>query len=310
MTTSAVRGPGPAPVSVVVPTLGRPSLVSCMQSLSRCRPAPAEVLVTAQGEPKELAELVGRVGPPGTRVVEHRGHGVSSNTNLGVRLAAHPVVTVTHDDCTVQADWIGVAYELACRYPNAILTGRVLPSGDPARVPSCKTDPDSHDFTGELEPGALYPSNMVLPRDLVMASGGFDERFDPLGAAEDCDLAYRWLRAGLSLRYEPALVVHHHDWRTEEELARLYVDYGRGLGALYAKHLRAGDNAIFCFLARDVRLALVILRRRLLRVPSSLDWPSGLPAGLPRGLVFGLRRMGPGSPWDGTARAARPRSPA
>jgi GT2 family glycosyltransferase len=160
-------------------------------------------------------------------------------------------------------------------------------------VPSCKLDPAPHDFTGELDLGSLYAGNMVLPRDRVLAFGGFDERFDPLGTAEDCDFAYRWLRAGLSLRYEPELVVHHHDWRSDEELARLYVKYGRGLGALYARRLLERDRLIVPFVARDVRAVVALLRDRLLGRPIAPYRRWALPSGLPLGLVSGLRRLGP-----------------
>jgi len=300
------------PVSVVVPTLGRASLAACLRSLRDCRPLPGEVLVVAQGQAAGLEELAARAGPPGVRVVRDSGFGVSRNRNLGLRLAAHAVVAVTDDDCTVQADWIARAFELAREHPDAILTGRVLPVGDPDRVPSWKDEPEPHDFSGEIDTGALYPNNMVLPRDRILAFGGFDERFRPSEFAEDCDLAYRWLRAGLPLRYEPGLVVHHHDWRTDEELERLYVLYGRGLGALYAKHLREGDREILRFLRRDVRLAVVALLERLRRRDVPPRWPHGLPVGLPLGLLYGFRHLPPGSPWGvrRDARAARRRAPA
>jgi len=306
------------PVSVVVPTLGRPSLIACVRSLADCRPLPAEVLVLVQGGAHELAAAAARQGPAGTRVVADDGRGVSSNRNHGLRLAAHPVIAVTDDDCTVEPDWIAAAHALAGAHPAAVLTGRVLPVGDAARVPSCKVDTDPHDFTGELEPGALYPNNMVLPRDEVLALGGFDERFGPCEAAEDGDFAYRWLRAGRTLRYEPALVVHHHDWRTDDQLAHLYRNYSRGLGALYGKHLRAGDRHMIRFMLRDARTALGMLKLRLLRRPVPADWRRGLPSGLPGGVVFGLRHLGPRSPWSvtpperppGAAPQVRPRSPA
>ena len=75
----------------------------------------------------------------------------------------------------------------------------------------------------------------------AVLEGGFDELFGPAEAAEDNEFCYRWLRSGGSLRYEPSLVVWHHDWRSPRELERLYVRYARGQGFFYAKHLRRGD---------------------------------------------------------------------
>lgn len=59
------------------------------------------------------------------------------------------------------------------------------------------------------------PNNMVLDRDTVIKL--FDEG---VGVAEDNDLCWRWLSAGRTIRYEPDLVVTHHDWRTTGEIER------------------------------------------------------------------------------------------
>lgn len=284
------------PVSVVVPTLGRPSLDACLRSIAGCRPAAAEIVVVVQFRHLEVARLVADGGLTNVRVVSDPGSGVASSTNLGIRHAAHQAVAVTHDDCTVAHDWVGTAGQLSRAYPAAVLTGRVLPVGDPERVPSCKADPVSRDFTGALDPGALYPADMVLPRDRFMSFGGFDERFGPATTAEDCDFAYRWLKAGCSLRYEPSLVVHHHDWRTTKELSRLYFRYGIGLGAMYGKHLRAGDRAVLRFLVRDLRALDAALRARRHGPSQQFTDRLHFSAGLPKGLVDGLRRFGPVTP--------------
>jgi GT2 family glycosyltransferase len=105
--------------------------------------------------------------------------------------------------------------------PDKIVTGRVLPVGEASAVLDTVDDPVARDYTGEARGGLLFPNNMVLSRTLVLAEGGFDERFGPEEAAEDNDFCYRWLRAGRRLAYDPALTVHHRDWRSPEELERL-----------------------------------------------------------------------------------------
>ena len=70
------------------------------------------------------------------------------------------------------------------------------------------------DYTGSITSGVLFPANMVFSRDALSEFGGFDERAGLMLAAEDNDLCYRWLVDGRSLRYEPELVVWHHDWRS------------------------------------------------------------------------------------------------
>ena len=138
------------------------------------------------------------------------------------------------------------------------------------------------DFT-KPQPWGLFPGNAGGARTPLLELGGFDER-DAFGvAAEDNDLAWRWLRTGRSIRYRPELIVWHHDWRTDKEIVDRYVEYGRGQGALYAKHLKAGDLRIAPWLARDVARGLRAQAGRYIkrRAPHT-DWRQGLFPGVPR----------------------------
>jgi len=278
------------PVSVVVPTLGRPSLRPCVESLVACTPRAAEVLLVTQGDEQAADALAGEFREMAVRVVPCPGRGVARGRNLGLAAAAHELVLITDDDCTVAPDWVATAASLAAAHPAAIVTGRVLPVGDPDLVPSFKDDPTPHDFTGEVHGGALFPNNMVCRRSATLAAGGFDERFGPEEAAEDNDFCYRWLKAGGSLRYEPSLVVHHHDWRSPDELRRLYVRYATGQGFFYAKHLRRGDRTMLRWIGRDAYWAVRgAVAARVKRRPGWVDPRRGIARGLPVGLVRGAR---------------------
>lgn len=287
-----------ADVTVVIPTLGRiERLRACLESLAACEPPPAEVLLVAQDRVDEVRDLLASFPTLPAGVVACEGRGVSRSRNAGLRAARHRLVLVTDDDCTVASDWVAVATRLAAEAPGAIVTGRVLPAGDPRFVPSVKDDPEPHDFTGETHGGALFPNNMVVDREAVLAAGGFDERFGPAEAAEDNEFCYRWLRAGHALHYRPELLVWHHDWRTPEALDRLYVAYARGQGFFYAKHLRRGDMTMLRYLARDLwwagrGVAAAVVRRR----PSWTDPRRGILRGLPAGLRRGWRAYGPTRP--------------
>jgi GT2 family glycosyltransferase len=73
--------------------------------------------------------------------------------------------------------------------------------------------------------------------------GFFDE--DPrLSTAEDCEWAYRVVRAGVSITYLPDAVVHHLAWRDKGERSTQYADYARSHGGFYGKYLRRGDFLI------------------------------------------------------------------
>ncbi len=286
--------PEPVPVTVAIPTIGRREpLRRCLVSLARCSPAPAELIVVDQSCDPSIEGLVADASGDLARVVLSHGLGVAKARNDGLRVAEHEVVLVTDDDCTVPRDWVATGWRLATLHPGAIVTGQVVPVGDPRAVPSTKEDLLPRDLSSERRGGWLFGNNMVLPRVAVLELGGFDERFGPEEAAEDNEFCYRWLKARRTLRYEPSLAVQHHDWRSRDDLERLYVRYARGEGFFYAKHLRRGDLRMLRFLARDLCWALrghasgVVNRRE-----SWTDSRRGILRGLPGGLVSGWRCYG------------------
>ena len=282
------------PVTVVIPTIGRlEPLRRCLESLASSDPPPAEVLVVDQSHDATLVPLVDELGDGRTRVVASLGLGVARARNDGLRAATNDVVLVTDDDCTVPASWAATGWRLATTHPGAIVTGRVLPVGDPRAVPSTKDDPLPVDLSSERRGGWLFGNNMALPRGAVLDLGGFDERFGPEEAAEDNEFCYRWLRAGRPLRYEPSLVVQHHDWRSPEELERLYVRYARGEGFFYAKHLRRGDLRMLRFVVRDLAWGVRGLASGLLKGRESwTDSRRGVFKGMPGGFAAGWRAYG------------------
>ena len=285
---------GTVPVTVVIPTIGRHEpLRRCLESLASSDPPPAEVLVVDQSHDATLVPLVDELGDGRTRVVASLGLGVARARNDGLRAATNDVVLVTDDDCTVPASWAASGWRLATTHPGAIVTGRVLPVGDPRAVPSTKDDPLPVDLSSERRGGWLFGNNMALPRAAVLDLGGFDERFGPEEAAEDNEFCYRWLRAGRPLRYEPSLVVQHHDWRSPEELERLYVRYARGEGFFYAKHLRRGDLRMLRFVVRDLAWGVRGLASGLLKGRESwTDSRRGVFKGMPGGFAAGWRAYG------------------
>ncbi len=279
------------PVTVVIPTVGRPALLrQALTSIASTDPQPSEVLVIDQGEHGATASVVDEIDLGFVRAVRCDGAGRGRAVNVGLREASHPIVLITDDDCTVECDWIGVATDGMGAVPDGILTGRVLPVGDsPEMVPSTMTLDEARDYTGTIEHGVLFGGNMVCPRDAVLALGGFDSEIVP--AAEDCDFCYRWLRSGGRLRHEPALVVHHHDWRSPAELNRRYVEYFKGQGMFYAKHLLAGDRRVLGFVLGDLyRACRALIKGLFWRVPRWTDYRRGAFAGIPQGLWAGWRR--------------------
>jgi GT2 family glycosyltransferase len=231
-------------------------LTACLKSILACDPPAAEIVVVDQSGDDGVRRCVHALAASTIRVVTCPGRGIARATNLGFASATHEMVLVTHDDCSVATDWVVVAHRLLRAHPEAIFTGRVLPPDNSGYVPSTISSEQPHDYTGTVTSGVLYPANMAMERTALLAFGGFDERRGLELAAEDNDLCFRWLCAHRPLRYEPDLLVWHHDWRTPSQLVRTHVIYAHGQGAFYAKHLRAADWRVLPLLRWDLRHGL------------------------------------------------------
>jgi GT2 family glycosyltransferase len=278
------------PATVVIPTIGRlPLLRQAVESVLACRPGAAEVVVVDQSHGCEVARLVDALARPRLRRVEDTGRGIGRALNVGLRSARQPIVLVTHDDCTVREDWVGIAIHLLAERPSLLVTGRVEPGASSTHVPSCKTDLAAEEHQGGFRYDLLYCNNWAAAKREIVQLGGFDERGGLRLAAEDCDLCFRWTVLGRPVRYEPEMVVWHQDWRSEAQLRRTYRTYGRGLGVFYAKHLLAGHRELLRYLRLDLTRGLAhSWRGRLRGEPAGLDADRGLLLGVPVGLVTGF----------------------
>ena len=101
---------------------------------------------------------------------------------------------------------------------------------------------------------------MGVARDVMTRVGLLDEDV-ALRCSEDGEWAYRALRAGVSIKYAPDVIIYHHGWRDTGERQRQYKEYALSSGGFYGKYLRQGDWFI------GLRAIVHYLRelRRLLR---------------------------------------------
>jgi GT2 family glycosyltransferase len=249
--------------SVVICSRERPAmLLDTVRSVLAGDALPAEIVVIDQSRSPH-AELASLGSVDGCRVrYEHVATiGVSRARNAGVRLATRDVVVLLDDDMFVEADWLEQL--LAGRSHGAepvIATGRVLaaPAEDgsgtvPAAALVTLDRPEV--YRGRQPRDVIAGANVALPRALVLAVGGYDDRLGPgtrYAAADDNDLGLRLLDAGATVRHVPGAVVLHRAWRPRAARVRQRWDYGRGKGAFYAKHLAPGDAYIPRRIAAEV----------------------------------------------------------
>ncbi|HZB51925.1 MAG TPA: glycosyltransferase [Mycobacteriales bacterium] len=283
-----------ADVTVVIPTVGRPLLQDCLRSIAAADPAPAEIIVVDQSASDEVARWVAAVRAEGlpARHLPSRETGIANATNRGLERARTPFVAVTHDDCRVTPSWLAGLLSRLRAGGDVIVTGRVEPAGEGA-VPTVvlAAEPTVH-TRPRLDGDDLFPPNMAFPRSVLDRIGYLDEHPSLRLAGEDNDWAYRALRAGIPIVYEPSSVVAHVAWQPAAALPAIYRRYARGQGAFYGKHLRRGDLFIARRLARDLlRAGWLALRASGSRNPELRAMAHG-EVGLLPGLLAGLRNPG------------------
>ncbi|MCV2491100.1 HAD-IIIA family hydrolase [Geodermatophilus sp. YIM 151500] len=181
--------------SVVVPTVGRPSLDVLLDALATARgPRPAE-LILVDDRPAGTPLAVDRPGLPPTRVLRTGGGGPARARNLGWRAARTEWIAFLDDDVVPDPDWYDrLAADLADLPADVAGTqGRVhvpLPAG---RRPT-----DWERGTAGLATSSWITADLAYRRSALAAVGGFDERF-PRAFREDSDLALRVMGTGARL---------------------------------------------------------------------------------------------------------------
>jgi HAD superfamily hydrolase (TIGR01662 family) len=189
--------------SVVVPTVGRPSLRALLDALAAARgPEPAAVVVV-DDRPGDPAPLDLPAWAP-LRVVRGAARGPAAARNTGWRATSTPWVAFLDDDVLVPVDWpLRLAADLA-GLPAAVAgsQGRLR-----VPLPADRRPTDWERGTAGLEVARWATADMAYRRPALVRAGGFDERF---GRAyrEDADLALRLLGAGFELVHGQREVTH------------------------------------------------------------------------------------------------------
>jgi HAD superfamily hydrolase (TIGR01662 family) len=181
--------------SVVVPTVGRPSLDALLDALAAAPgPRPAELIVVddrSGGVPLRPD----RPGLPPVRVLRSGGGGPARARNLGWRSARTEWIAFLDDDVLPDPDWYQRLEEDLADLPADVAgsQGRVR-----VPLPADRRPTDWERGTAGLATSSWITADLAYRRSALSAVGGFDERF-PRAFREDSDLALRVLGTGARL---------------------------------------------------------------------------------------------------------------
>lgn len=249
-----------ADISIVIPTLGRPILEQSLFWILSGNAWPGCLIVVEQGFNEQVAGWLKRVDQIGIRVkhILSNQRGRSAGINRGLEQADTRFVAITDDDCFVSEDWLMKMADKLRLSPEAVITGRVEAAGDDMIVVVDSTVPSIQNRP-RLKFDSMSGGNMGTSLEVFRKAGLFQE--DPVMAtAEDAEWAYRALRKGIIIRYEPEVVLAHFGWRDESKRLQQYRHYALSHGGFYGKYLRHADLFI---LARAAGHFVRALRRWL-----------------------------------------------
>jgi GT2 family glycosyltransferase len=267
-------------VSVVVPTFHRPErLERCLEALARqtMPHGTFEVVVVDDGSPEPIRPMGRRfAGRLEVRVLRQANAGPAAARNHGVRAARAPLVAFTDDDCAPRPDWLERLLDLARERPGMLLGGRTfngLPGDLLADTSQLIVDLVYAHFNVDPEDAYFFASNnLLVPRDRMIALGGFDEGF-PRAGAEDRDFCNRWRAAGFRLVSCPEAGIDHFHAQSLGTFLDLHQRYGRGAYLYQAKRRERGTGTM----REDLGFHRTLLRHVWDRLGSRIAWDRAVP---------------------------------
>lgn len=186
--------------TIVIPTIGRPSLQTLLSSLEDAQDARAIPIVIVDDRKAPAESIDATVHSPAIasrmRIVRSGGVGPAGARNLGWRAASSTWIAFLDDDVVVTAAWWrDLEHDLA----NAdAKTGGIQATID-VPLPLERAASDWERNVAALAQSEWITADMVYRREALADAGGFDARFRR-AYREDSDLALRVQQRGWTLR--------------------------------------------------------------------------------------------------------------
>ena len=267
-----------AKLSVIIPTYSRKAILKkALEGYAQqtARDGILEILVVDDGSVDETRDFVSEFAKTCSipiRYLYQKNSGLAAARNHGIREARGELVLLTDDDVIPTPNSVAEHLAWHQKYPDP----KIGVVGSVPYSPEVKPTPFQQWWGLDgvrYRPPCLFPGqgvafylmqfcNTSLKREFVYEVGLFDENFRTFGY-EDVDFAYRLLKAGGKVLFNPQAVGYHHKRVTFSEACRLYEkstasrryfaakEGGAKLGELEEMWANARRQRIKAFLARS-----------------------------------------------------------
>ncbi|MDN5803054.1 MAG: glycosyltransferase, partial [Microlunatus sp.] len=268
----------PADIAVVIPTVGRDSLIDLVVVIGGADPHPAVIVVVDDRDDSAPRLELPPVTAP-VRVLRSGGRGPAAARNVGWVATETPWVAFLDDDVSVGAGWLRSLLADLDHLPLTVgaSTARIVVPGPAGRSPT-----DEERRTTALAGARWITADMAYRREALLSTGGFDERF-PRAYREDSDLALRTIESGFEIVTGGRVTVHplrsRGGWRSSVTAQRGNADNAL-LRAKHGRRWRArigegrGRTGQHLVAVGGLATALIAtsLRRRRLAVAGAAGW--------------------------------------
>jgi GT2 family glycosyltransferase len=228
-------------ITVVIPTLGRAILEESLYWIVAGSAWPGGLVVVDQGSNPSVEGWIKILRLLGIKAeyLPSSQRGRAAGINRGLERVQTRFVAITDDDCFVNADWLETMVKYLRDNPEAVVTGRIEAAGENVVIVVTSQTPAVY-----RRPQLLFDhmsgGNVGTSMHVIESVGMFEES-PSMRTAEDAEWAYRALRSGVPIMYQPEVVVAHFGWRDKNKRSVVYRDYAKSHGGFYGKYLRKGD---------------------------------------------------------------------
>ncbi len=226
----------PVAVSVIIPTYNRLARLQRVLAALTAQQYPFddfEVVVVSDGSTDGTEAYCEQVQTPfHLTFIQQANAGPAAARNRGVAAARGTIVLFLDDDVVPAANLIAEHMRLHAERANRVVLGPMLTPPDTRLSPwvaweQAMLEKQYRAMTAGIWPATarqFYTGNTSLRRQLVLAAGGFDERFR---RAEDIELAYRLDKLGVEFVFAPQAAGYHYAERSFTSWLTTPYIYGR-----------------------------------------------------------------------------------